>query len=87
MIDADNQIRIDKPTRYATEPEPVLNALYEKHLFHRKLTELGSNGPFADQIMSALEDWFTLDQLDETLRSALRLNRRGSENWSRSRKG
>ena len=75
VIDADNRIQIDPPTRYATEPEPVLNALYEKHLFHRKLTELGSNGPFADQIMNALDDWFTLEQLNQTLRSALLLNR------------
>ena len=47
------------------------NALYEKALFHRKLTELGINGPLTDQVMAALGDHFTLDDLDRTLQNVL----------------
>jgi predicted GH43/DUF377 family glycosyl hydrolase len=53
----------------------VPNALYEKALFHRKLTELGVNGPLTDQAMAALGDHFTLDDLERTLRNVLKHNR------------
>jgi predicted GH43/DUF377 family glycosyl hydrolase len=75
VIDHENQIKIDKPTRFVTEPEPVLNSLYEKHLFHRKLTEMGSNGQFTEQVMTTLGDWFTLDDLQQALKSVGLLNR------------
>ena len=68
VIDAENRIRMDEPTRFVTAPELVPNALYDKTLFHRKLTELGINGPLTDQVMAALGDQFTLDELERTLR-------------------
>ena len=75
VIDAGNRIRIDEPTRFVQAPELVPNALYEKALFHRKLTELGINGPLTDQVMAALGGHFTLDDLDRTLRNVLKQNR------------
>ena len=36
---------MDEPTRFVTAPELVPNALYDKALFHRKLIELGVDGP------------------------------------------
>ncbi len=75
VIDAGNHIRMDEPTRFVQAPELVPNALYEKALFHRKLTELGVNGPLTDQVMAALGDHFTLDDLDRTLRNVLKHNR------------
>jgi predicted GH43/DUF377 family glycosyl hydrolase len=74
-IDAANRIRIDEPTRYVAAPELVPNALYEKTLFHRKLTELGINGPLTDQVMAALGVTFTLDQLDFSIKNVLKQNR------------
>ena len=71
VIDAENRIRMDEPTRFVTAPELVPNALYEKTLFHRKLTELGINGPLTDQVMAALGDQFTLDDLERTLQNVL----------------
>src|SRR5829696_1354981 len=58
-IDAANAIRIDEPTRFVSAPELVPNALYEKPLFYRKLTELGINGPFTDLVVAALSETFT----------------------------
>lgn len=75
LIDADNGIHIDEPTRFVEAPELVPNALYEKGLFHRKLTELGINGPLTDQVMTALGDRFTLSELDRTLRNVLKSHR------------
>lgn len=75
VIDGGNRIRMDEPTRFVQAPELVPNALYQKALFHRKLTELGVNGPLTDQVMAALGDHFTLDDLDRTLRNVVNHNR------------
>lgn len=75
VIDAANRIRMDEPTRFVTAPDLVPNALYDKTLFHRKLAELGINGPLTDQVMAALHDQFTLQDLEQTLRNVLRHNR------------
>src|SRR5437870_6111127 len=63
VIDAENRIRIDEPTRFVQAPDLVPNALYEKPLFYRKLTELGINGVFTELVMAALGETFTLDDL------------------------
>ncbi len=63
VVDAANRIRIDEPTRFVVAPDLVPNALYEKSLFYRKLTELGINGVFTELVMAALGETFTLDDL------------------------
>ncbi len=75
VIDAENRIRMDEPTRFVAAPDLVPNALYDKNLFYRKLTELGINGPLTEQVMAALGDRFTLDDLERTLQNVLRHNR------------
>ena len=75
VIDAENRILMDEPTRFVAAPELVPNALYEKALFHRKLTELGADGLLMHQVMTALDDHFTLDELEYTLGNVLRHNR------------
>jgi predicted GH43/DUF377 family glycosyl hydrolase len=75
VIDAENRIRIDEPTRFVAAPDLVPNALYEKALFYRKLTELGVNGSQTDQVMAALGDHFTLGDLEQTLQNVLRHER------------
>jgi predicted GH43/DUF377 family glycosyl hydrolase len=72
IIDADSHIEIDEPTRFVQAPDLVPNALFEKALFHRKLTELGINGPLTDQTMAALGDQFTLADLERTLKNVLK---------------
>ncbi len=75
VIDAANLIRMDEPTRFVTAPDLVPNALYDKTLFHRKLSELGINGPLTEQVMAALFDHFNLGDLERTLKNVLRHNR------------
>lgn len=81
VIDAENRIRVDEPTRFVTAPELVPNALYDTALFHRKLTELGINGPLTDQVVSALGEQFTLGGLEHTLGNVLRHNRARSREF------
>jgi predicted GH43/DUF377 family glycosyl hydrolase len=75
VIDAENRIRMDEPSRFVAAPDLVPNALYEKTLFSRKLTELGINGPLTDQVMAVLGDHFTLDDLERALQNVLKHNR------------
>ena len=75
VIDAETQIQMDEPTRFVVAPDPVPNALYENTLFRRKLTELGINGPLTDQVLTALGDHFTLEELEHALRNVLRKDR------------
>src|SRR4051794_41031822 len=75
VVDAENRIRMDEPTRFVAAPDLVPNALYEKHLFHRKLTELGINGPLTEQVLAVLGDRFTLGDLEHTIGNVLRHNR------------
>lgn len=75
IIDDDNRITMNVPTSFVTAPDLVPNALYDRNLFHRKLIELAVNGPLTDQIMAALNDHFTLSDLEQTLRNVLRHNR------------
>ena len=67
VVDAKNLITLDQPNKFTTEPEPVPNSLYEKNLFHRKLVELGNTSVFTEQVLSALGEWFTLDELQTRL--------------------
>ena len=75
VIDAQNRIVVDEPSRFAAAPELVPNALYEKALFHRKLTELGVDGTFTQQVMAKLEEKFTLGDLEQTIPNILRSHR------------
>ena len=75
LIDAENRIAMDEPTRFVTAPDLVPNALYDKNLFHLKLNELGINGPVTDQVLAALGERFTLGELEQTIGNVLRHNR------------
>jgi predicted GH43/DUF377 family glycosyl hydrolase len=75
VIDAENRIRMDEPTRFVAAPALVPNALYEKYLFYRKLSELGINGTLTEQVMAVLGDQFTLHDLEQTIQNVLRHNR------------
>ena len=75
VIDAGSSIHMDEPTRFVQAPELLPNALNEKTLFHRKLTELGINGSLTEQTMAALGEAFTLNDLERTLQNVLKSHR------------
>lgn len=63
VIDAQQHITFCPPTRFLTEPEQIPHASYEKALFERKLYELQLTSSFSHRVLSALQDFFTLEEL------------------------
>src|SRR5690349_17001609 len=74
-VDAECRVRMDEPTRFVTAPELVPNKLYDKKLFHRKLMELGIDGPNTGQVLGMLGDQFTFDERQHAIRRALHQSR------------
>ena len=75
VIDANYRFRLDKPSRFVTTPEVIPNPSYEKVLFEKKLFELGLDNEFSESIFTALDDCFTLNDLQENINYELRQNR------------
>jgi predicted GH43/DUF377 family glycosyl hydrolase len=81
VIDAKNQIQLDKATRFVTAPEPVANAQYEKALFHHKLIELGLGNGFVERTLALLDDEFTLEELHTAVATVRRQNRQKANEY------
>jgi predicted GH43/DUF377 family glycosyl hydrolase len=75
VIDANQNITINTPTRFLTEPRQIPSASYEKALFERKLYELGLTSPFTRRVLEQLPAHFTIDQLRKKLDATLQLVR------------
>jgi predicted GH43/DUF377 family glycosyl hydrolase len=67
VVDAQGGIKVNDPTRYSLEPAQAPNASYDRHLFERKLGELGLAGDLSNQVLQKLGERFTLTQLREGL--------------------
>jgi len=67
MLDADSNITMDVPSRYSLEPMQVPNSTFEKPLFARKLNELHLLGDFNREVLSALPDAFTMEELSASI--------------------
>lgn len=72
IIDKDCQITIDTPKKFVTSSETVLDSLYDKELFVKKLKELGLYTDFAKKAMQNFGEKFTLDELREAIRNSLK---------------
>ena len=81
VITKENDITINAPTFYVTTSENYTNPVYEKILFERKLLELDLLNDFAKQVMSSLEDNFTLTDLENSIKILIRpFKNKGGEN-------
>lgn len=63
VIDVANQITINTPTRFVTEPQPVRDSTYDKLRFAQQLGELGFGGEFTKRTLAGLGPTFSLAQL------------------------
>lgn len=63
VIDVNNLISINAPTRFVTEPHAVHDTSYGKSLFVRQLAELGFAGEFTRRTLGALGEAFSLAEL------------------------
>ena len=62
-VDADDQVTIDTPTRYALTARPVDDALYDKEIYLLKLLEMKAHTPVAEPILALLDSRFTMSDL------------------------
>ena len=67
MVSAQHRITLTPPVAFATEPEHVPNATYDKPLFARKLDELGMRNRFCRIVLEKLDDTFTMSTLRRIL--------------------
>ena len=72
IVDANQKITLNPPTRYLTETRQVPNANYENKLFERKLYELHLTSPFSRRVMEELGATFTMDDLRRKINAVLR---------------
>jgi predicted GH43/DUF377 family glycosyl hydrolase len=63
----DGHIEIDTPAQHVVAPEPVPDSLYHRPLFARKLKELGWWNGYATDALDGMNEWFTIDELHESL--------------------
>jgi predicted GH43/DUF377 family glycosyl hydrolase len=63
LVDENGEIELEPASRFVTPPRPIPDAAYERDLFLRKLGELGLDTEFARQVLDALDEKFTFDQL------------------------
>jgi len=63
LIDRENQVAFDPPTRFAITARPVDDALYDKQTYTRKLVEMKAHNDFADPILQLLDETFTMSDL------------------------
>lgn len=72
VIDSENKISINAPTRFVTISENITNPVYEKILFERKLIELDLLTDFAKKVLSSLDDSFTITDLEDCIKILIR---------------
>jgi len=66
-VSAQHRITLMPPVPFATEPERVPNAAYDKGLFAHKLEEAGVQNDFCRRVLDQLRDDFTLKELHAVL--------------------
>jgi len=67
VINANCDILFDAVPRYAFTAEPVPDRFFDKHLFYRKLLEMGVYEEMIAPVMAGLPDQFNLDQLRDMI--------------------
>jgi len=72
IITPDGKILVEPVSRFVTAPEIVPNPTYKKVRFIAKLHEMGFDNGHASEVMEPLDEHFTLQQLDESVRRVRR---------------
>jgi predicted GH43/DUF377 family glycosyl hydrolase len=67
VVSAQHRITLTPPVPFATEPERVPNAAYDKGLFAHKLQEAGVQNDFCRRVLDQLHEDFTLKELRQVL--------------------
>ena len=63
MVDAEQNVTVNPPTRFALTARPVDDALYDKQSYVQKLVEMKAYSPLAEPFLALLDDQFTMNSL------------------------
>lgn len=74
IIKPNGDILLDAPTRFVTSADIIPDSYYQKNLFEKKLKELGLLNDFSKNVLKELNDNFTLSELREVLKYAVRMH-------------
>src|SRR5664279_4306854 len=66
-VDAQGNIEVEEPARFAARPTIIPTAAYDKVLFERKLQEIGSATDLSKVILKSLHDPFTFHDLESSV--------------------
>lgn len=78
IIDKENNINIDIPSRYVTTSDNISNQNFEKALFEKKLFELDLLNDFAQKVIESLDENFTYNELESIINILIRSYRNKS---------
>lgn len=67
VVNARDRITLTPPARFVTEPERVLDAAYDRHLFERELQEADVYNDFCRRVLDQLPEVFGLEGLHRVL--------------------
>jgi predicted GH43/DUF377 family glycosyl hydrolase len=71
IIDAENNIIIEKSDRFISSPDTVIKSNYNKTVLQKKIFESGLSGEFTDYIFSQLGKTYTLNDLKQIVDNTL----------------
>lgn len=75
VINREGGIALDQPSPFVAAADVHPNPSYEKHLFERKLVEMGLLSHLAQRLMDQLPDFFSFEKLKELTNQVLRSDR------------
>ncbi len=87
VVSAQHRITLTPPVAFATEPEHVPNAAYDKPLFTRKLQELGVQNRFCRRVLEQLDGTFTMAHLRRVLAAEQKRAAAGDATADRAARG
>ena len=76
VVDAENRLTIETPSRFVTAPEITANPTYELALFKHKLYELDHADDFTETVLSTLKEYFSYEELKASVRQVERQSRK-----------
>jgi predicted GH43/DUF377 family glycosyl hydrolase len=67
IIDAEQQVTFDPPTRFALTARRMDDALYDKQSFFAKLIEMNAHNSHVEPVQALLDDQFTMSDLNDAI--------------------
>lgn len=69
IVDADNNVAVDIPTRFVETPHPVTNKEFQKKILSQKFMDVGFNNEYSDKIFALLSKRFTISDVEEAVKA------------------